>query len=503
MLSMLDDDSLVSGGCDDILSSSITACSSLSTSSSSILCNVADACLSDDDDGEGEDDDDGDDGPAPCPTDSCDVPHSSWLGDGWCDYDYGSTRCYNTAACGYDGGDCCEGSCVSSTYLTCGLHGYQCIDPDAQPCTGEMSTMHMYDSFGDGWNGATYLIAEALTSTTVASGTLDTGSEASDEMCLNTGCYIISVTAGSWSNEISWQFDVDDSAVGEGGAPATCYFSVSGNFCDNIDAIDNADISACSTSPTVDDDDDDCSAVDYTLVLHDANGAGWSETSYTLSTHASSSSAGTTVKTGTLAAGFQSTESICLPDGCYTMAIDGGGLQYSWELGSSDSGVVAEGVAPVNCDFSVGATPSCETTCTSALSDTCLAGQSAYLLAMHDKGGDGWNGNSYTISTLSGNEVATGTLDSGAYNEDSVCLDDGKCFRVSVSGGTKSSEVYWQLGSPSAGEIASGEGADASTCDFSTPGSSDTSQACLRTCFDINDDDDGGGCSPSGEKKCS
>ena len=68
-------------------------------------------------------------------------------------------------------------------------------------------------------------------------------------MCLNTGCYIISVTAGSWSNEISWQFDVDDSAVGEGGAPATCYFSVSGNFCDNIDAIDNADISACSTSP--------------------------------------------------------------------------------------------------------------------------------------------------------------------------------------------------------------------------------------------------------------
>ena len=280
MLSMLDDDSLVSGGCDDILSSSITACSSLSTSSSSILCNVADACLSDDDDGEGEDDDDGDDGPAPCPTDSCDVPHSSWLGDGWCDFDSGSTRFYNTAACGYDGGDCCEGSCVSSTYLTCGLHGYQCIDPDAQPC-GEMSTMHMYDSFGDGWNGATYLIAEALTSTTVASGTLDFHRvEASDEMCLNTGCYIISVTAGSRSNEISWQFDVDDSAVGEGGAPATCYFSVSGNFCDNIDAMTTRTYRPAARATV--DDDDDCSAVDYTLVLHDANGAGWSETSYTL-----------------------------------------------------------------------------------------------------------------------------------------------------------------------------------------------------------------------------
>ena len=119
MLSLQDDDDLISSGsCDAITSSSIYACSSLGASSATLLCDLADACVTGDDGDDGSDDDDAtgdDDEEEPCPTDACEVAHPSWLGDGWCDYDYGSTRCYNTEACGFDGGDCCEESCVSST----------------------------------------------------------------------------------------------------------------------------------------------------------------------------------------------------------------------------------------------------------------------------------------------------------------------------------------------------------------------------------------------------
>jgi len=53
-----------------------------------------------------------------------------YIGDGWCDWDIG---CYNSAVCGYDGGDCCEESCQANIgepnqYYTCGMGGYVCMD---------------------------------------------------------------------------------------------------------------------------------------------------------------------------------------------------------------------------------------------------------------------------------------------------------------------------------------------------------------------------------------
>eukprot|EP00752_Nemacystus_decipiens_P009722 g8682.t1 len=46
-------------------------------------------------------------------------------GDGYCDQNNNFAECE-----GYDGGDCCESSCVDNIY-DCGSNGYQCIDPDA------------------------------------------------------------------------------------------------------------------------------------------------------------------------------------------------------------------------------------------------------------------------------------------------------------------------------------------------------------------------------------
>lgn len=48
----------------------------------------------------------------------------TYIGDGDCD------GINNNAGCGYDGGDCCEESCVSTTYL-CGSTGsFDCLDPE-------------------------------------------------------------------------------------------------------------------------------------------------------------------------------------------------------------------------------------------------------------------------------------------------------------------------------------------------------------------------------------
>jgi hypothetical protein len=58
------------------------------------------------------------------PVEECDAAIPTYLGDGYCD----SSGAYNTEACGWDGGDCCESTCEDATY-TCGTVGYTCLDP--------------------------------------------------------------------------------------------------------------------------------------------------------------------------------------------------------------------------------------------------------------------------------------------------------------------------------------------------------------------------------------
>ena len=139
--------------------------------------------------------------------------------------------------------------------------------------------------------------------------------------------------------------------------------------------------------------------------------AGWNGADYTLSAHGSAGNAGAPISTGTLDQGFQSTESVCLPNGCYTMTVASGywSSEISWEVGSSSAGLVATSGAPVSCDFSVGGT-FCANTCQPVSSDdddidddgwyyyfyesqgddTCSADdQALFTVAMSDSYGDG------------------------------------------------------------------------------------------------------------------
>ena len=65
---------------------------------------------------------------------TCNVSYPNWLGDGYCD-----SSSYNTAACGWDGGDCCpstcSGSCGSTTEASC-------LDPFARENAPDPSELY-------------------------------------------------------------------------------------------------------------------------------------------------------------------------------------------------------------------------------------------------------------------------------------------------------------------------------------------------------------------------
>lgn len=71
--------------------------------------------------------------------------------DGYCD-DWDSAGGANSAACDWDGGDCCESTCLSTTSYTCGVMGYFCKDPNATDVGFETLACDFHASFlGDGW----------------------------------------------------------------------------------------------------------------------------------------------------------------------------------------------------------------------------------------------------------------------------------------------------------------------------------------------------------------
>jgi len=87
---------------------------------------------------------------------------------------------------------------------------------------------NLYDTFGDGWNGATYTVAVTATGVVVGTGTLGNGSFGTMQVSLGGGCssgncdqYTMVVTAGLYPTEISWNLINGANTVASGFAPTT------------------------------------------------------------------------------------------------------------------------------------------------------------------------------------------------------------------------------------------------------------------------------------------
>jgi hypothetical protein len=147
--------------------------------------------------------------------------------------------------------------------VTCGAPG--CTDPAAANydpaatlddgsciyCDGTLVTLDMFDSFGDGWNGATYNFINGA-GVTVASGSMS-GSVAQDLLCLEDGCYTFTVGGGTFDSEISWTLNNILGGSISGGAPSSQIIQV-GSGC----TLGCTDAVACNYNAAADFEDGSC-----------------------------------------------------------------------------------------------------------------------------------------------------------------------------------------------------------------------------------------------------
>uniref|UniRef100_A0A7S3PDF9 LNR domain-containing protein n=1 Tax=Amphora coffeiformis TaxID=265554 RepID=A0A7S3PDF9_9STRA len=185
--------------------------------------------------------------------------HEQFLGDGICHDKV--EGCYNTAICGYDGGDCCPDTCHTpeGSYVECGHEDYACKDPNSSKCDKLLNPvckssddnkpkpaptckdgttiyrMIMYDSFGDGWDGTKLEISDKKSVNNILYGLqLSEGSQGTEYICLSKtpACYHVDVKGGTWGKEVSWEVKpLGDGApsIGSGGSPMSCDFPVAGD----------------------------------------------------------------------------------------------------------------------------------------------------------------------------------------------------------------------------------------------------------------------------------
>jgi hypothetical protein len=304
-------------------------------------------------------------------------------------------------------------------------------------------TMEMFDSFGDGWNGA--VIVLVIDEETAISFTLDSGSFGSMDFGVNSDCgetedifgctdpealnynanateddgscfypepcdennVLFTMQTGPWGNEINWQILNSDSAVVASG----------GNYPSNQVVLEDICL------------EDGC----YTMEMFDSFGDGWNgavivlvideETaiSFTLDSGSfGSMDFGVNSDCGETEDIFGCTDPEALnynanateddgscfyPEPCdennvlFTMQTGPWGNEINWQILNSDSAVVASG----------GNYPSNQV----VLEDICLE-DGCYTMEMFDSFGDGWN-EAVIVLVIDEETAISFTLDSGSF----------------------------------------------------------------------------------------
>ena len=86
-------------------------------------------------------------------------------------------------------------------------------------------SLHMFDSYGDGWNGNALDIS-TTEGELMQSLTLNSGSGGTTEFCLPDGCYTFGAGGGNYLGEISWELFSDSVSVASGAGGESGLFSV-------------------------------------------------------------------------------------------------------------------------------------------------------------------------------------------------------------------------------------------------------------------------------------
>eukprot|EP00618_Florenciella_parvula_P000632 CAMPEP_0119533718 /NCGR_PEP_ID=MMETSP1344-20130328/47060_1 /TAXON_ID=236787 /ORGANISM="Florenciella parvula, Strain CCMP2471" /LENGTH=954 /DNA_ID=CAMNT_0007574709 /DNA_START=12 /DNA_END=2872 /DNA_ORIENTATION=- len=262
--------------------------------------------------------------------------------------------------------------------------------------------IHMYDTWGDGWNGADFTWAQSSADSdmlVLQVDTLDDGSYGTDMLCVwwqDSVCYDFTLGSGSYDSEIYWNIShplTEESWAG-GGAP---YGPVTLCGSDSMPPTDSPTMSPAPTPAT------------------------WSPTSSEPTSSCPETCYGETCdfwdgQAGTL-------------DGC---DYDGNDLESYF--GCYCGGCMCDGNSPT------------DSPTVSAVPTPAIVG--AFTLSMVDSYGDGWNNAYYTWYQTDGllGTPVVGTLESGSAGEETLIIfDAAACYSFDVSSGSYDYEISWDI----------------------------------------------------------
>jgi len=287
-------------------------------------------------------------------------------------------------------------------------------------------------------------------------------------------------------------FDIDFSCapVVEGCTePAAC----------NYDASANVDDGSCENISCVCPDETGV-AIQFDMI--DSFGDGWNGANYSIV-----DANGDEVAAGSLEEAFFSVDEnnftgadygydlFCLQPGCYEITVEGGSFpsEVSWVLGTADGATTVTSGGPIDglafsiggaicgcteegaCNYNMDATGddgSCEydscagctdsTACNYDMDATIDDGtyccyDNCVTIDLTDSGNNGWGGVTYTITTVDGSEMGTGTLALGGSGSDDYCLTAG-CYIITVTEGGVDFEIGWSIQGAFGGLVAGGAG---------------------------------------------
>ena len=195
---------------------------------------------------------------------------------------------------------------------------------------------------------------------------------------------------------------------------------------------------------------DDGSCINsYTLYMYDSFGDGWNGNLWT----ATGLESGTVYGPFTIASGAADSAFFSSTDNCFSVTCDNGAWQseVTWDLQLSGSSILTGG-APYtgsfgnNCISGCTDPVACNYDPTAHFDDgSCTLGD-YYTVNLYDSFGDGWNGNTLTLTDQSGAIFFSTTLATGSTGVDSFCTDIlSACYDVVCGGGSWQSEVSWDI----------------------------------------------------------